>query len=89
MLSTKPQHQFVPWNLWLPKNAAFQLFLSRFPADIEEAVCELVGERYNYKNRIGTVSKSLGGQETVSFSQKDMPDFLRSVLNPYKNVIPV
>jgi len=60
---------------------------SYIPSDIEEACIELVGERYRYRNRIGEVSKSLGGQETTSYSQKDMPDFLKTVLQPYRRVI--
>jgi hypothetical protein len=35
------------------------------------------------------VSKSLGGQETLAFSQKDMPDFLRTALQSYWGVLPV
>lgn len=62
---------------------------SYIPADIEHACMELVGERYRYKNRIGEISKSLGGQETISFSQKDMPDFIRTLLQPYRKVIMV
>jgi hypothetical protein len=49
----------------------------------------MVVERYSYKNRPGMVSKSLGGQETMSYSQKDMPDYLRSTLQPYRRVLPV
>jgi hypothetical protein len=60
---------------------------SYIPSDIEDACITLVGERYSYKNRIGTVSKSLGGQETVSYSQKDMPDFIKTTLRPYRRVI--
>jgi hypothetical protein len=70
-------------------NAEVLISYSYIPADIEQACIEMVGERYNYKGRIGTVSKSLGGQETVSFSQKDMPDFIRTMLQPYRRVIPV
>jgi hypothetical protein len=68
-------------------SAAVLISYSYIPADIEQACIEMVGERYNYKNRIGTVSKSLGGQETVSFSQKDMPDFIKTMLQPYRRVI--
>ena len=56
---------------------------SYIPADIEDACINMVAERYNYKSRIGYISKSLGGQETVTFSQKDMPDFIRTLLQPY------
>lgn len=60
---------------------------SYIPSDIEEACIELVGERYRYKNRIGEVSKSLGGQETVSFSQKNMSDYVMTLLQPYQGVL--
>lgn len=62
---------------------------SYIPADIEHACIEIVGERYRYKNHIGEVSKTLGGQGSVSFSQKDMPDFVRTLLQPYRRVVAV
>jgi hypothetical protein len=62
---------------------------SYIPADVEHACMEMIGERYRYKNRIGEISKTLGGQETIAFSQKDMPDYLRTLLQPYKRVFGV
>jgi hypothetical protein len=59
------------------------------PPDIEQVACELVGERYRYMDRIGIVSKALGGQETVSFSQAAMNAYTRELLVPYKQVVPV
>jgi hypothetical protein len=61
---------------------------SYVPADVEHACIVMVGERYRYRGRIGEVSKSLGGQETMAFSQKDMPDFVRTLLQPYRRVVP-
>ncbi len=66
-----------------------QISYSYVPADIEHACMEMVGERYRYKNRIGEISKSLGGQETIAFSQKDMPDFVRTLLQPYMRVLAI
>jgi hypothetical protein len=60
---------------------------SYVPTDVGHACMELVGERYRYKGRIGETSKSLGGQETMAFSQKDMPDFIRTLLQPYRRII--
>ena len=57
------------------------------PQDIAQVCMELVGERYFYRLRIGEVAKSLGGQETISFSQKDMPDSLAAMLAPYRAVM--
>jgi hypothetical protein len=57
------------------------------PQDIAQVCTELVAERYLYRLRIGEVSKSIGGQETASFSQKDMPDALAAMLAPYRRVM--
>lgn len=62
---------------------------SYVPGDIEQAVWEMVGERYKYRDRIGVNSKALGGQETVSFSTSSMTLYIRELLNPYKRVVPV
>lgn len=59
---------------------------SFIPADIENACIELVSERFRYRSRIGKLSESVGGQETVSYSLKDMPDYVKLSLNPYKSV---
>lgn len=59
------------------------------PFDVSFAVTELIGEWYKRKDRIGILSKTLGGQETVTFSQKDMSDSIRCVLQPYANVVPM
>lgn len=59
------------------------------PADIENAVIELVGERYKYMDRIGILSKALGGQETISYSQKEMSDFVKANLTPYMQTTPI
>lgn len=68
-------------------NAAVLISYSYVPADIEQACCGIVAEQYSYKGRIGQVSKSLGGQETMSYSQKNMPDFITTLLQPYKRAI--
>lgn len=62
---------------------------SYVPPDVEQAVWELVGERYKAKDRIGVNSKALGGQETVSFDIRSMNPYIRELLNPYKRVVPV
>jgi hypothetical protein len=58
------------------------------PADIEQACLELVGERYRTKDRIGEKSKSLGGQETISYSTAAMGDHVKMLLHPYRKVVP-
>lgn len=59
------------------------------PYDVSFAVTELIGEWYKRKDRIGLLSKTLGGQETVTFSQKDMGESIRNTLQPYANVVPM
>jgi hypothetical protein len=56
------------------------------PQDLSQAAMEMIAFRVKSKEWIGLVSKSLGGQETVSFSQKDMPDYVSTALQSYKRV---
>jgi hypothetical protein len=58
------------------------------PPDIAQACIELVCQRYRERTRIGEVSKSLGGGETVTFSQKDMPEAVKTLLAQYRAVAP-
>jgi Phage gp6-like head-tail connector protein len=59
------------------------------PPDIAQACIELVCQRYRERSRIGEVSKSLGGGETVTFSQQDMTDDVKTLLSQYRAVAPV
>jgi hypothetical protein len=59
------------------------------PPDIAQACIELVSLRYRERSRIGELSRSLGGAETVAFSQKDLSDAIRTLLQQYRAVIPV
>jgi hypothetical protein len=57
------------------------------PADLASCCMDWVAERYAYRSRIGQHSKSLGGQETMAFIVKDVPDFVSSALAPYRRVV--
>ena len=59
------------------------------PSDIEQATIELVTLRYRERTRIGEVSRSLGGAETVAYSQKDMSDAIKTQLSRYRQVAPL
>jgi hypothetical protein len=59
------------------------------PPDIAQACIELVALRYRERTRIGEVSKSLGGAETVTYVQKDLSDAIKTLLQQYRMVIPV
>ena len=58
------------------------------PADLAMATIEWIGERYRYKDRIGQTSKSLGGQETVSFTKDQVPVFVAQGLQNFRRVTP-
>jgi hypothetical protein len=58
------------------------------PPDIAQACIELVCRRYKERSRIGEVSRAIGGNETVTYSQRDIGDDLRLLLSQYRAVAP-
>lgn len=71
------------------QGVAILLNYSFVPASIERACIQWIGEQYSYRKRIGQSSRSMGGQETASYSQKDMPDFIAQMLKPYAKWFPL
>lgn len=67
--------------------AAVAITYGYVPADLGFCCLDWAAELYAYRARIGQRSKSLGGQETLSFIVKDVPDFVASALQPFKRVI--
>ena len=59
------------------------------PPEIGQACIELVTLRYRERTRIGEVSKSVGGGETVTYAQKDMSSPIMTLLQQYRLVAPV
>lgn len=59
------------------------------PPDLAQACIEMVVLRYRERTHIGEVSKSIGGAETVSYSQKDMTDAIKTLIQQYRIVAPV
>jgi uncharacterized phiE125 gp8 family phage protein len=57
------------------------------PFGIEQACVELVGVIYREKERIGHISKQLGG-ETVTFNVADLPSRIKTSLHQWMNVVP-
>lgn len=57
------------------------------PAAINNACIEWVAERYRYRTRVGQSAQTVSGQMTSSYSLKDMPDFIRASLDPYRSVV--
>jgi hypothetical protein len=59
------------------------------PAAINNACIEWVAERYRYRTRVGQSAQTVQGQQTASYSLKDIPDFIRASLDPYRSVVAV
>ena len=59
------------------------------PADITQCALEWVQLRWAEKDRPGQVSKSLGGQETVSYKNEPIPKFIELTLNNFRRVAPI
>jgi len=62
---------------------------STTPPEVAQACVELVALRYRERTRIGEVSRSLGGAETVAYAQKDMSDAIKTLLQRYRLVAPI
>jgi hypothetical protein len=71
------------------QGAAILVSYGFIPQDLAQACIELVAERYKYKDRIGEKSKSLGGQESVSFDLKSITDATKLIIQPYRRVVPM
>jgi len=56
------------------------------PQDIAQAALELASERFRAADRIGLRSKSLGGQETISYDISAISAPILALLQPYKRV---
>jgi hypothetical protein len=59
------------------------------PAAVNNACIEWVAERYRYRTRIGQSAQTVQGQQTASYSLKDMPDFVRASLDPYRAIVAI
>jgi hypothetical protein len=66
--------------------AAVLISYGFIPAAINNACIEWVAERYRYRTRVGQSAQTVQGQMTASYSLKDMPDFVRASLDPYRRV---
>lgn len=69
--------------------AAMLITYGFIPADLADACIELVSERFKYAQRIGEKTHSLGGNETVSFDTTRLTPLIVSLLQPYRNVLPI
>lgn len=58
------------------------------PFDLAQACIETVALRWRERDRIGMVSKAVG-TETTAFSLVDFPKQVQTLMDTYKNVVPV
>lgn len=68
---------------------AVTISYSYVPSAIEDACINWVSERYQYRQRIGLRSKSLGGQETMSYDLSAIPKYIDLALQPYRKILPI
>jgi hypothetical protein len=66
--------------------AAVTLSYGFIPYDLSQACMEWVAQRAKARDNIGYRSKSLGGQETVTFDTSAAPDSVKMMLQPYRRV---
>jgi Phage gp6-like head-tail connector protein len=59
------------------------------PPDLAQACIELVALRYRERSHIGEVSRAIGGGQTVSYSQKDMSNSIKALIQQYRIVTPI
>jgi hypothetical protein len=57
------------------------------PADVEQAVIEMVGLDLKQRDNLGISSKSLAG-ESVSYEKSGMPASVKELLKPYRRMAP-
>ncbi|MBM4301646.1 MAG: hypothetical protein FJ121_08965 [Deltaproteobacteria bacterium] len=96
--STAYGYRFSPSAVWL-KGYVFtrgrgnvELACTRgyaaTPADLEQAALELIGVRFKERDHIGQDAATMSGQN-ITFSTRDMPASVKTVLQAYKKVAPV
>ena len=67
--------------------AAVALSYGFVPQDIAQAALELAAERFRAAERIGLRSKSIGGQETISYDVAAVSAPVMAMLQPYRRVM--
>jgi len=64
--------------------AALSLSYGFIPQDLVQAATELAAERFRASERIGLRSKSLGGQETISYDLSGVSASVQALIAPYR-----
>ena len=72
-------------NITISWTAGYGVAGNGIPQDLEQACIVMVQYWLGDRQRNGEVSRSMGGQ-TISFTQKDMPPWVATILAQYKRV---
>jgi hypothetical protein len=59
------------------------------PADLSQAVLMWISQIWSQMDRVGVSTKSVGGNETVSYLNETIPKFVALALNNFVRVIPI
>jgi hypothetical protein len=83
-LDPAPNYLFSPADL----GVSVTLNYSYVPFAVEQAIIEAIQDNLSYKSRIGVKSKNLGGQESVTYSDRlsFLPPAVASTLQQYNRV---
>jgi hypothetical protein len=83
--SSSPAPGLYTFNV-LDAGAAVLLTYGYTPADLAYAALQWMIDQWAYQARVGLRSKTLGGQETMSWIVSAIPAFVMSAIMPYKSV---
>jgi hypothetical protein len=75
-------YTFSPADATTPMKLTF----GYVPMDLVQACVEATAQRFSASTRIGVRSKSLGGQESVSYDMAAIPAAVMDAIQPYKRV---
>jgi hypothetical protein len=70
-------------NCEIVYTSGFGAALAALPNDIQQAAIELVSLKYRERKHIGVISEVIGAGMSTSYTQKDMSDSIRSVVDSY------
>jgi hypothetical protein len=68
------------------QNQTVSVSYGYIPSDLAQACVELAGSRFKAGDRVGVASKSVGGQETVSYDLSAMPKSTLMMIGAYRRV---
>ena len=69
--------------------AALLVSYSYIPQPLNQACCEMVGESYRYRTRIGEKSHTVPGAQTVAFDTSRLTPAVKMMIDQYKMVVPL